>query len=231
MNITSGNILKSVDPLNGLPVNLRSGSAFNANISGASDGALIVNAFLRFLPNSGSTLLPVTGKTYSTTDNGTYPNEQIGVNAFLVTDNGATTDRVRSASKANLLAEAGVTSARGSISVTKRANWDIDNYPALNVAASAVKAAGGVGFIHVITGIYAYAVDSGVLTTIHKVDILNGAGNLFSIPMTSVNGSGKIELSDLSIPLTDNSSTTIQFAAAGGATVQQAVFMTGYTIL
>lgn len=235
MGVSAGNVLKFLDSAGGPGLaTARSTQTDTESITAVSSGAQIVAPQLyTWSPDLASWTRPHSGRADTETQTYETAGTIFKVLSRLYADNGESFDRVRSASKSNLLAEAGASSARGSLSVTKRGEWFIDHYPALGVRATAVKAAGGVGFIHVITGAFGFFLDTAAGAAEQVLNISTGqaTNTTINIPLyIPAAGQASFYINNLSLPADDNTAVSISFGAAGSPTSRQMVFMTGYTI-
>lgn len=145
--------------------------------------------------------------------------------------NGAAYDRLRTAS-ASVQSSATQT---GILAVAGVGNWSAHADPAVNVVATATRAAGGAGVRHVCTSIAASLSAGGTASGIVKVYLRDGAAGVGAILWSAnlvvpIGTARNITLSGLSIPGSANAAMTLEFSAAGGATTQENVALTGYSV-
>ena len=149
--------------------------------------------------------------------------------------NGSTFDIIKSASATNQNTAASTTLAGIPLS-TQPGNWSVSSFPAVNNQATASRAAGGAGVRHILTSLHfsiaAGATASGIVQCQIR-DGGTGAGTIIwsgalAVP---IGDSREISLSGLSLVGTANTAMTIEFSAAGGATTQESVSMTGYSVV
>jgi hypothetical protein len=144
--------------------------------------------------------------------------------------NGSTLDRTRSASAANLAAQSGL----GAALVAPPGMWVVSSAPAVNVQASAVRAAGGAGIRHVTWGTLATLVSDGTApgATETALNLLDGVSVLESIgaPVQAVAGYAlpPIQQTGKNLPGSAATSMTLQFSGAAGAHTAQAANLSGY---
>lgn len=155
-----------------------------------------------------------------------------GVVARLQAFNGATFDRIRTASAAVLAAFSSI----GALLVSRPGEWAVNHTPAANTQATITKAAGAAGVRHVCTSISAtligLAASAEATVLVNLRDGATGAGTILqSWRLLVVGGAGSetgIALTGLNIPGTAATAMTLEFAAAGGASTFETVAMTGY---
>lgn len=146
--------------------------------------------------------------------------------------NGATLDRLKTASATNLSAESGA----GVMLATGPGNWSINHTPAANTQATITKAAGGGTIRHVCNSItvtlIGLAASAEATVLVNLRDGATGAGTILwsaRLLVTGTTGSESgVTLSNLNIVGSANTAMTLEFAAAGGASTFETVAMTGY---
>lgn len=165
------------------------------------------------------------------------PVDQVGLSgvvARLQGFDGATFDRLRTASATNIAAQSGL----GAQISAPPGEWSINHTPAANTQATITRAAGAAGVRHVCKSItatligLAAAVEATVLVNLR--DGATGAGTiLWSTRLLVQGGTGAetgISLSGLNIVGSAATAMTLEFAAAGGANTFESVAMTGYDV-
>ena len=177
---------------------------------------------------------PVSQKFYlerSATQDGVSGQNVVMENPGLY--NGATIDRGRSGSAANLAATSGI----GSELTTTPGQWSITNAATTGAQATVTKAAGGAGVRHIATSLSVTLASGSTAMTVPatpvQVQILDGAAVLWtsyiSIPATA-GGMANISLSGLNLVGTAATAMTIAFTAGGGANSFESVTLTGYDV-
>lgn len=155
-----------------------------------------------------------------------------GVVARLQIFNGATWDRIKSATAAVLSA----LSSAGALLTTKPGEWAVNHTPAANTQATITRAAGAAGVRHVCTSISAtligLAASAETTVLVNLRDGASGAGTILQswrLLVTGTTGSETgIALTGLNIPGSAATAMTLEFATAGGADTFETVAMTGY---
>lgn len=163
-------------------------------------------------PGFGARVVPAQDALTGTAINGVVSQ------AFGYLFNGATEERLRSASAANLAAQAGPGIGLSS----PPGMWSVVSTPAAGVQATATKAAGAAGVRHICTAILVTfgAIAAPVATQGQWVlrDGATGAGTILmsgqlAIPAAVFQGQ-PVFISDLSIPGTGATAMTLEFTAA-----------------
>lgn len=198
--------------------------------------ALDANALLYVLDPATGDITAVTGAT-ATADGAAPSALLVPVAAFNELFNGATWDRMRSASAANLAA----LSALGAQLITTPGNWSVFQIPAVATQATISRAAGATGVRHVCTSIRAKLRTATAATaatvTVNLRDGATGAGTILYSATLDINTNvatiaGKesdvIELTGLNIPGSAATAMTLETAAAPAANCFAEVQMTGY---
>lgn len=149
--------------------------------------------------------------------------------------NGTTFDIVKSASAANQNSSASTTLAGIPLS-TPPGNWSVLNFPAVNTQATATRAAGGVGVRHILTSLHFSIAAGGTASGILQCQVRDGSSGVGTIIWSGtlvapIGDAREISLSGLSVVGSANTAMTIEFSAAGGATTQESVSMTGYSVI
>lgn len=159
-----------------------------------------------------------------------YGQRTIGYNVLF---NGATFDRQRGGSAANLSA----TTQSQTLMVTEPGDWSITHTPAAATKATITKAAGAAGVRHICTSISATLIgltgDVQANIVVNVRDGATGAGSaLWSTILTVIPaGQTGVALTGLHIIGSAATAMTIEFATAGAGTTQQAVAMTGHDVI
>lgn len=146
--------------------------------------------------------------------------------------NGVTFDRFRVASaqvQSSFSAHVGI----GAVALA--GNWSIQSDPAVNTQATITRAAGGGGIRHICTSIHATLSAGATASGIVKVYLRDGATGAGAILWSGslkvpVESTANISISGLSIVGSVNTAMTLEFSAAGGATTQENVSLTGYSV-
>ena len=143
--------------------------------------------------------------------------------------NGATFDRERSASAANLAAASGL----GVELTTGPGNWTTVSAPAVAIVATTTRAAGAAGVRHVCNAITATLAAGATAQTPINVYLRDGATGVGAILWAGtlsapVNGSGVVGLSGLNIFGSVATVMTLEFSAASVAGCLEAVTLGGY---
>lgn len=143
--------------------------------------------------------------------------------------NGATMDRGRSGSAANLSAQSGI----GAEITTPPGQWSVFSTPAAATQATASKAAGGAGVRHICTSISATLATVGTAQTAIALNLRDGATGAGTIVWSKqvvlpTNGLWEVNLPGVNIPGSAATAMTLEFAAAGVAASVESVAMTGY---
>lgn len=158
----------------------------------------------------------------------------LGVMAKLMGFDGTNWDRLRTVSASN---QATTSSLPGVQLVAQNGNWSEFSFPATNTVATVTRAAAGAGLRHILTSLHfslagAAAAAAGIVQCVVRDGATAVGTVIWSGVLTApITGIGEISLSGLSLPGTANTAMTIEFAAAGGAGTQEAVTMTGYTVV
>lgn len=146
--------------------------------------------------------------------------------------NGATFDRSRAISGTNLSA----TTSTGAQITVPLSTWVTSSGPTAGAQATASKAAGGGTVRHVTTSIsacYSDSAASAVARHINLRDGATGAGTIIArwmLAVTAVDNNECVTLSGLAIIGTANTAMTLEFDAAGAATGEQTVTLTGFSV-
>jgi hypothetical protein len=145
--------------------------------------------------------------------------------------NGATFDRLRSVSAANLAAQSGL----GAALVAPPGQWSVQHSPAVGAVATISRVAGGAGVRNVCTG-FGFGFSSGVavaaqVMVVNLRDGASGAGAilkswLFSLAAAIIPPFG-IEVAGVEIPGTANTAMTLEFTALL-ANLQEFVNLSGH---
>jgi len=156
----------------------------------------------------------------------------LGVTAFLELWNGASYDRDRSASAANLAAQSGL----GAALTVLPGNWSVASQPGAGVQASAVRAAGAAGVRHICTSIDFSAVAAvAPAATVLAVNLRDGASGAGTVLRTWIVFIGAaigqsvppFGLSGLSLVGSPATAMTLEFSALL-ANLQESVSFSGY---
>lgn len=155
----------------------------------------------------------------------------LGVASRAQLFNGTTWDQIGAASAAKQSAATQV----GIQAVASVGNWSVSADPAVNVAASATRAAGAAGVRHICTSIAASLSAGATASGIVKVYLRDGAAGVGPVLWSAnlvvpIGGAANINLSGLSIVGSAAAAMTLEFSAAGGATTQENVTLTGYSV-
>ncbi len=139
--------------------------------------------------------------------------------------------RQRSAS-ASTLTE---TVSAGTALTAPLSTWSATNTPLANTQATASRAAGAAGVRHVATSITACFSGTAVAAPVqvNLRDGATGAGTILRswlLGIDAVNVSRCVDLSSLAMIGTAATAMTIEFAAAGGASTNETVTLTGYSV-
>lgn len=153
------------------------------------------------------------------------------VSAFNNLFNGATWDRGRNSSAANIAA---TTQPFAQIS-SPPGNWSSFHTPAASAQATITKAAGGAGVRHVCTQI-AYSLRAVVAQTAFQINLIDGASGGATIlwSMTVMLNTGayiNIVFPSLNIFGSANTAMTLEFSAAPVASNVNSVAMTGFSTI
>lgn len=143
--------------------------------------------------------------------------------------NGATRDRARNSSAANLSA----TTKPFNLLVANPGEWAQGHAPAVNVQATTTKAAGGAGVRHVCRSI-AFSMFAAAALGPIQVNLRDGASGAGTILWTmtvqaGVGGFIAQAFSGLNIFGSANTAMTLEFSAAGGAADSESVSFSGYS--
>jgi hypothetical protein len=199
-------------------------SQFRVRVSAYTSGSATVNM-------GATTYLQIPQATATATADGAAA---AGLQEFVEgLWNGATVDRAKSASAANLAAKSGVGASVSALP----GMWPATHAPAVNTQASASQAAGGAGVRHVCTGISINLAAGGTAPaatqlTVNLRDGATGAGSILAtwtiaIPATA-GAFAAINLTGLNIPGTANTAMTLEFTAAGGPNTYESCTLFGY---
>lgn len=184
--------------------------------------------------NAGGTLIIVGNQTPA--DAVANPTDAVDTRTFLELWNGATWDRNRSSSAANMSAS---TSGMGGQISTAPGMWAVQSNPAAGTAASASRAAGGAGVRHVCTSVYVAisattAIAAGTLT-FNLRDGATGAGTVLmswqvieaaaTVPFTVV-----VQLSGLAVFGSAATAMTLE-GSASVANLVSSINLTGYDVV
>lgn len=124
---------------------------------------------VQILDATGAVLISAVG---SAAADGQGAGNQLMIAGFNRLFNGATWDRVRSASNANLIAESGL----GAALVAPPGFWAVASTPAAGTQASASRAAGGAGIRHVATGaLFSWGAIAAPVATLLQANLRDGA--------------------------------------------------------
>lgn len=157
----------------------------------------------------------------------------VGANNFGF--NGVTWDRSRIASTTNFAADI----QRGVMLTAAPRYWAVGAAPATDLQATITKAAGGVGVVHVCTGLLAsFVIRSNSTPNPTGVNLRDGATGVGPLLLTtlatgSAQGDGdtmQFNLTGLSIVGSANTAMTWEFGGAGGTNVLQRVTLIGYSV-
>lgn len=195
------------------------------NQSNTPPGTSVTNPAITRVQDAGSNNLANVaigiGDTYT-------PSNELIAHIFASFFNGASYDRAKTASAMNMIAQSGV-----GVGLTALPGmWSAFNNPAVGGQASAVKAAGGAGTRHILTGIMfsAIAAVAPALTPVN-FNILDGVTTIATIQLILPANTGQvippISLTGLSIVGSPATSMTGQFSA-GVANVIESVTIFGY---
>jgi len=144
--------------------------------------------------------------------------------SFNLGFNGATYDRLRVASVANVGSTAGVLQVTGPTQITA------ENRPASNVAASAALAAPGAGLRNIITGLTVSLAAGATASVIVTASLSDGTTTFWSAKFAAIIGDSKqLDISDCEFPGADNAAMTLA-VTAGGATTEVTAALRGYVL-
>lgn len=142
----------------------------------------------------------------------------------------AAADRWDRARAADATTQASTTAKDGVAVVAKASEWTATGEPAAATQATATRAAGGAGVVHVCTGLTVCLAAGATAAGPIKVRVLDGAATLWVGAMSApVQGVGVIALDGLALVGTANTAMTLQFDAAGPAASQETVTLHGYS--
>lgn len=125
----------------------------------------------------------------------------------------------------------GDTTSKTGIQVTAKASeWTAVGEPAAAAQATATRAAGGAGVVHVCTGLTLCLAAGATAGGPIKVRLLDGAATLWVGALSApAQGTGVIALDGLALVGTANTAMTLRFDAAGPAGSQETVTLHGYS--
>lgn len=125
----------------------------------------------------------------------------------------------------------GETTRKTGVQVTAKASeWTEVGEPAVAAQATATKAAGGAGTLHVCTGLTVCIATAAAAAGPIKVRLLNGAATVWvGVLSAPAQSTGVIALDGMAIVGGDNQAMVLQFDAAGPAGSQQTVTLHGYS--
>lgn len=114
--------------------------------------------------------------------------------------------------------------------------WSVTNTPAANTQATASRAAGAAGVLNVATTVTACfsGTVSAAPVQVNLRDGASGAGTILRswlLGIEAVNAAHCVNLSGMAMAGTAATAMTLEFAAAGGASTNQTVTLTGYSTL
>lgn len=163
----------------------------------------------------------------------TFPEYQIAppVAAINYLWNGTEFDRQTSAGAASLAADPVI----GAMLVADPGEWTEFSDPALNTQATATRAAGAAGERHICKSISACLSAGATASGIIKIYLRDGATGvgpiLWAGNLAVIAGfHGHMLLTDLNIKGSLATAMTLEFSAAGGATTQENVTLSGITV-
>jgi hypothetical protein len=144
--------------------------------------------------------------------------------------NGATWDRVKTASAANVAGASGV----GVALATGPGNWTTNHVPSTATLATITKSAGGSGVRHVCNSITATVATGATAQTPILVYLRDGATTAGTILWAGTlsapaNSAGVLAVTGLSIVGTANTAMCLEFSAAGVTASQCVVTLGGYS--
>jgi hypothetical protein len=145
--------------------------------------------------------------------------------------NGTTLDRIRSASASTLTA----TTSTGVALAVPLSTWSVTHTPAANTQATASKGSGGGSVRHVTTSIHACFAGTAAAAPV-QVNLRDGASGAGTVlwsgylGIEAVNAANCINVSGLAFIGTAATAMTLEFAAGGGASTNQTVSLTGFSV-
>jgi len=147
--------------------------------------------------------------------------------------NGATLDRLRTGSAANLSAA----TQSQTLMVTEPGDWAVNHTPAAGVRATITRAAGAAGVRHVCTSIDARLIGVGAIAApilVNLRDGATGAGTILWSGYLFAPAAGSKDVATISgLHIFGSAATamTLEFAAAGGAGDFESVSITGHDVV
>ena len=139
--------------------------------------------------------------------------------------NGATFDRIRTASATNQALLGG----RGILQAGQPGMWSVTSAPAIGVAPSATRAAAGVGTRHVITGFLITTNISNPVAPPDVFSIVSGAVTAAVVSGGAFSNPRVVSVSGLAVVCPDNTAVTATFSGVFNVTAFATISLYGYT--